>query len=216
MERVAFTCDVEQMFDQFVVEKKHRDFRLLWWSDKGLLGPVPFRMRVHLFGATSPPGCANFGLKQVASDNEAEFGSHVADFLWNDFYVDDGLKSVPSVEDAVRMIKSSQDMCRKGGLCLHKFASNSKEVLSNIPNEDQASGLTKVDILSDTLPLERTLGVLWSIESDTFCFRITLNDKPLTRRVIFSTVSSVYDPLGFISPVILVGKQTFSSWSPFK
>ena len=42
---------------------------------------------------------------------------------------------------------------------------------------------------------------------DPFQFRITLQDKPLTRRGILSTVSSIYDPLGFLAPVVLVGKQ---------
>ena len=45
------------------------------------------------------------------------------------------------------------------------------------------------------------------LESDTFRFRIELRDKPATRRGIVSTISSVYDPLGAVSPVILVGKQ---------
>ncbi len=45
------------------------------------------------------------------------------------------------------------------------------------------------------------------METDTFGFRIELKDKPCTRRGILSTISSVYDPLGIASPVILVGKQ---------
>ena len=40
-----------------------------------------------------------------------------------------------------------------------------------------------------------------------FRFRIVLRDQPLTRRGILSTVSSIYDPLGFVAPVILVGKR---------
>lgn len=45
------------------------------------------------------------------------------------------------------------------------------------------------------------------IESDSFQFRITLNDRPFTRGGVLSTLSSVYDPLGFIAPFILAGKQ---------
>lgn len=79
------------------------------------------RMCVHLFGAASSPGCANFGLKQVADDNEAEFSNAVADFLRRDFYVDDGLKSLPSDLEATDMIHKTKEMCGKGGLHLHKF-----------------------------------------------------------------------------------------------
>ena len=52
-----------------------------------------------------------------------------------------------------------------------------------------------------------SLGTYWCIETDNIGFRIELKDKPLTRRGILSTVSSVYDPLGIVAPVILVGKQ---------
>ncbi|XP_053376824.1 uncharacterized protein LOC128547728 [Mercenaria mercenaria] len=164
-------------------------------------------MCVHLFGASSSPGCANFGLKQVAKDNEDDFGKDVADFLRYNFYVDDGLKSMPSVVDAVRLIERNQAMCKQGGLRLHKFASTSKEVLSHISSQDRANGLTNIDIFNQDLPVERALGVQWCIESDSFQFRIVLSDKPLTRRGILSTVSSIYDPLGFISPITLVGKK---------
>ena len=43
--------------------------------------------------------------------------------------------------------------------------------------------------------------------ADTFQFRIVIQDRPLTRRGILSTVCSVYDPLGFVAPVILMGNQ---------
>ena len=59
----------------------------------------------------------------------------------------------------------------------------------------------------DALPIQQSLGTYWCIESDTLGFRIELKDKPLSLRDIFSTISSVYDPLGTVSPVILTGKQ---------
>ncbi len=59
----------------------------------------------------------------------------------------------------------------------------------------------------DSLPVERVLGVEWSIKSDSFKFKIVLKDRPLTRRGILSTVSSIYDPLGMLSPVVLTAKK---------
>ena len=119
-EPVAFMCDVEQMFHQFRVNTEDRNYlRLLWWQD-GNYGndPIEMRMCVHLFGAASSPGCANFGLKQVANDNEAEFGGSVASFWRHYFYVDDGLKSLPSDSEAIDMICKTKDMCSKG-VCIY-------------------------------------------------------------------------------------------------
>ena len=208
-EQIAIVCDIEQMFLQFRVKSEHRNYlRFLWWDDNDTTkDPCEYRMNVHLFGAASSPGCANFGLKQIANDNEHLYGTEIADFIRKDFYVDDGLKSVSSVDSAVNLIEGSKQLCKEGGLRLHKFCSNSKEVLKQIPTEDRANDVANIDLLVDKLPSTKTLGVQWCIESDTFQFRIVLNNKPLTRRGVLSVLSSVYDPLGFISPVILIGKR---------
>ncbi|KAJ8411167.1 hypothetical protein AAFF_G00171730 [Aldrovandia affinis] len=55
--------------------------------------------------------------------------------------------------------------------------------------------------------MERALGVQWCVASDEFQFRVVIKENPLTRRGVLSTVASVYDPLGFVAPFILVGKQ---------
>lgn len=109
-------------------------------------------MTVHLFGATSSPGCANFTLKRTADDFEELFGSEPATFVKKDFYVDDGLKSVPSAP-----IKSTKSLLAKGGFNLHKFISNSKEVIEAIPKEQRASGIKELDLSRDILPIERAL-----------------------------------------------------------
>ena len=207
-EEIAVTCDVEQMFHNFMVTEEHRDYlRFLWFQEGDMTKPiVTYRMNVHLFGAVSSPGCANFGLRKTAQDGESEFGEDIANFVRNDFYVDDGLKSVKTTGDAINLIMKSQAMCAKAGLRLHKFASNSVEVLEAVPAEDRAKEIKDLDLRHDTLPIQRSLGTYWCIESDTFQFRITLKDKPFTRRGILSTVSSVYDPLGIVCPVILTGK----------
>ena len=209
LERFAFMCDIKEMFHQFKVNLDDRDYlRFLWWTDGNFnQQPSEFRMKVHLFGAASSPGCANFGLRQVASDFATDFGEDVRDFIHQEFYVDDGLKSLPTVQQAVDLISRTKQLCEKGGLHLHKFVSNSREVLKTVPEEDRAKNVREINLLHDDLPLERALGVQWCVESDAFNFRITLQDKPLTRRGILSTVMSIYDPLGLLAPVVLTGKQ---------
>ena len=50
---------------------------------------------------------------------------------------------------------------------------------------------------------ERVLGVLWNVLNDIFGFNITLPDKPVTRSIL-STLSRLYDSLGFAAPVVVL------------
>lgn len=208
-EDVALTCDIEQMFHSFHVTPSHRDFlRFLWFENNDLDGAISeFRMNVHLFGAVSSPAVANYSLHKTAETGRAEFGDKAADFLCRNFYVDDGLTSVPAISEAIELIEDSQALCASAKLRLQKFASNRKDVLEALLKDDRAKDLKDLDLRHDALPVQRSLGTYWCIESDTLGFRIELKDKPLSRRGILSTISSVYDPLGIVSPVILTGKQ---------
>ena len=122
---IAIVCDIEQMFHQFKVNVEHRNYLKFLWFENGDItrDPVECRMSVHLFGAISSPGCANFGLKQLANNYEADFGPEVANFIRRDFYVDDGLKSLPSAAEAIRLIKRTIEMCSNRGIRLHKLLS---------------------------------------------------------------------------------------------
>ena len=64
------------------------------------------------------------------------------------------------------------------------------------------------DLIIDSLPKERTLGIQWNLEHDYLGFCVHLKGTPATRRRILSTVSSIYNPLGFVAPFILPGRKT--------
>ena len=49
----------------------------------------------------------------------------------------------------------------------------------------------------------------WDKQRDTFRVEIPTESQRLTKRNILKTLASIYDPLGFISPVLLIGKTLF-------
>ncbi|KAK7945396.1 hypothetical protein WMY93_001124 [Mugilogobius chulae] len=207
--QVAIMCDVERMFHQFHVAPQDQDYlRFLWWEDGNMEQPPSvFRMKVHLFGAASSPGCANFGLKHLATQGASKFSQAAVKFIQRNFYVDDGLAAVDSEQEAIQLVKEARELCDTGKLHLHKFISNSKEVIDTIPKEECAAGATNLDLALGEPKMERALGVQWCITSDTFSFKVDVKNNPLTRRGVLSTVASIFDPLGFVAPFILVGKR---------
>ncbi len=80
-------------------------------------------------------------------------------------------------------------------------------MIEKIPEDDRSKEVKALDLNLDQLPIERALGVQWTVESDKLGFRIIINDKPLTCRGVLSTISSIYDPLGMVAPVLLPGKR---------
>lgn len=72
--------------------------------------------------------------------------------------------------------------------------------------EDLAKDLKDINLGADPLPLQWSLGLMWNLESDSFGFQVSLKEKPFTKRGILSTVQSLYDPLGFVSPITVQGK----------
>lgn len=209
MEPIALMADIESMFYQVRVPREDSDLlRFMRWPKGNINKDLEeFRMVVHLFGASSSPSCSNFALRKCAEDYRDLFLSRTTETVMNCFYVDDCLTSVPTESDAIQLHEELMEMCAKGGFHLTKWMSNNRKVLSAIPEEERVKEVKDLDLNHDMLPVERVLGVQWCAESDSFKFKVILKDRPFTRRGILSVVSSIYDPLGFLSPVVLVAKK---------
>lgn len=210
---VAFVADIEQMFHSFLVQEQHRDLlRFFWYKNNDPNEELTeYRMKVHVFGNTSSRAVATFCLRKTAEVGEQEFGSDAKDFVYNNFYVDDGLKSVAKPAEAIDLLTCTRAMLARANLCLHKIASSHPEVTHAFPREDQASELRDLDFSLDTVPIQRALGVLWDISADAFTFKVSLEKRPFTRRDVLSVFNTLYDPLGLAAPVIVRGKLLLRS-----
>lgn len=117
-------------------------------------------------------------------------------FVERDFYVDDGLKSLPTVEGAVSLLKRTQSILARSNVRLQEA----------FPSEDYASDLKDLDLETDNLPIQRSLGLNWDLKTDHFVFQVPDAVKPFTRRGVLLTINSLFDPLGFAAPVTIQGK----------
>ena len=52
-----------------------------------------------------------------------------------------------------------RQMCKARRFHLTKFICNDKEVLATIPEEDRRQGVKNQDLITDSLPPERALGI---------------------------------------------------------
>ncbi|KAK0156617.1 hypothetical protein N1851_000048 [Merluccius polli] len=102
-EAVAITADIQQMYHCFLVREEDRNFLRDNNPSKDI---VEYRMRVHVFGNCPSLAVAIYCLRQSVLDADPD----VKQFVNHNFYVDDGLKSFPTVEAAADLLKRTQEV----------------------------------------------------------------------------------------------------------
>ncbi|XP_068204704.1 uncharacterized protein [Palaemon carinicauda] len=204
----AITADVQEMFHQVKVPEEDRDcLRYLWWPEGVTSKELQvFRMTSHVFGARSSPSVVNFCLRKTALDFGSMYNEEASNSIRRNFYVDNLLKAMDDEEECIKLTRDLINLCRDGGFRLNQWTSSSKQILAAIPREERDDSVAVLDLNKDELPTERALGIHWNMSIDVFTFRIVLKDKPFNRRGVLSVVASIYDPLGYLSPVTLIAK----------
>ena len=204
MEDIGISADISSMFYCFHLEPKDRDkTRFFWFKDNDPNNElVEYRARVHLFGNSSSPALAILGLRFAVNNDTTNTPQEVKDFIKNNFYVDDGLKSTKTHQEAVSILSKTIDTLSKYNIRLHKISSNSEEVINAFPSSELSQTPPK---LSGTAT-QPTLGLRWDTVNDYLVIQMNVPEHPLTRRGVLATVNSIFDPLGFVAPVILTGR----------
>ncbi|KAF0296812.1 Protein kinase DC2 [Amphibalanus amphitrite] len=92
---------------------------------------------------------------------ELLLGLAAAATVRDNFYMDDLATSEKDIWAAKEMVSEVSALVSKGGFCLRKWLSNSREVLAGIPTDDRVSSATD---LRGSLPTEKVLGVMtWTL-----------------------------------------------------
>jgi hypothetical protein len=202
----AFCADVEAMYYQVLIPAKERDcLRFLWFDECGDI--AHYRMTRHVFGGVWCASSSAYALRKTLSDCSDVVDPLVKDTIQKSFYVDDCLKSCASEQDAHLIIEGTRSVLSRGGFNLTKFIANEAGLLTLVPQSHWAT--EGKDLGGDCS--SKTLGVKWDVTRDLFYFEADLTNQSceVTKRNILKITSSVFDPLGLISPILLTGKLIF-------
>ena len=203
---VPVTADVEAMFHQIYVSPPDRDaLRFYWWPDGNIdIKPAVYRMAVHLFRAKCSASCAMYCLRETAKQFDKNFDPKVAETILKSFYVDDCLTGADSEETAIDLIKNLRALLALGGFKLTKWFSSSDRVMSSVPEEKKSKAARSN--LPSVARQQRVLKISWNTAADEFFFTADLPNFPITKRGMLAATNSLYDPLGFLAPVVLLAR----------
>ena len=151
------------------------------------------RMTRLTFGVSA--SLATHVLRQLSKDYQAEY-PEASELVLTSFYVDDCLTGANTVQEAVTIRQSLNEMLSKGSMNLRKWRSNSPDLKSTIPEEL----LEKESVKLITAPeaCHKALGVHWDTISDTLHVatpKLQATDSP-TKRQVLSDITRTFDALG--------------------
>ena len=144
-------------------------------------------------------------------------------------YVDDVISGASDVEQAYQLYRDSKEVLGKGGFNLRKFVTNVSRLQQRINDEEGVPDKPNNPVHSsnetftkETLGAvhavhsgeQKILGVRWNPSSDRLCLNLEdiahlVTDLEPTKRHVISLVGRFYDPMGFLSPVVIKFKMLF-------
>ena len=161
-------------------------------------------MNVHLFGKTDSPCCSNWALRKTALNNQQQFNENFVNAVLKMFYMDDYLDSFDDPQTAAKAITDVVALLKLGGFDLAKCISNSRDILKEISPGNVSPKIVNLDL--DKLPIERASSLSWGLNLDMLTFKVGNKNTPETKRGILSMVSSIFNPMGLISLIIVQAK----------
>lgn len=200
----AFTGDVEKMYRQIRIHKSDQHLQHVLWRESSDLPIADYVLLTVTYGTSCAPHLAVRTLKQLAIDHELDFpiASKIAK---EDFYVDDLMTGAYSIKDAMKTRREVSKLLSAGGFKLRKWVSNCSQLLDEIPLQDREIQQPLNIEINNTVT---ALGIIWNPAVDAFTFKLNLPRTPSspTKRNILSDISKLFDPLGWLSPIIIRSK----------
>ena len=178
-----------------------------------------------VFGVRSSPFPLNAVLQHHVKTYQEQDPEFVSKLL-HSFYVDDLVSGCDNTEKALGLYEKAKERMLEGSFKLRKWKTNDEELSKEIQkreSEEKQGKSSQEDIsyaketLGPTKGLggkTKVLGIAWDSQKDELEFNLSKmvsesNKERPTKRGILSTLASLFDPLGLISPIGVTAKVLF-------
>lgn len=193
--KYGITADIEKMYRQIWVHKDHQQYQKIFWRENEKEPLKVYKLKTVTYGHASAPHNAIRTLVQCAIDHEDQFPMG-ARLVRENFYVDDLLTGADSQEEVSYIKKELTNLLKLGGFPITKWKTNGQfqESIEFTDLEEEQS----------------VLGLCWNLATDKLFFKLReqeAEDIIWTKRRILSKIGKMYDPNGYLGPVIIRGKM---------
>lgn len=200
--KYAVIADVVKMFRQVSMDSTQWNLQRIFWRENPNMPLEEFQITVVMYGIASSLYAAVRSMQECAKDNAKNYPEAV-EVILKCFYVDDGTFGADTIADLKMLCQEVEFVLRQGGFELSKWASNSIAVEQRM----QGDANDTVDI-GKTEEEAKILGMRWLKRTDQLTVVVKLKSEPkFTKRAILGEIARLYDPNGYVTPVVVVAKM---------
>lgn len=199
----AFTADIEKMYLHVRLDEKDQVFQKILWREDPEKPIETYCLTTVTFGVNISPFLAVATVQHHVRNEMNEF-PEACKIILNDSYMDDVSSGTDEVEKAILLREQITEILDRAGFPLRKWVSNNKGFLDSIPYEQREKEYKELN----GYKFVSTLGIKWFFEGDKLGFKTNIerNATKLTKRSILSQITTIYDPLGLLSPITIYNK----------
>lgn len=200
----TFNTDIRKMFRNILVNPEQTSLQNILWRDNPGDTIQCLRLDTVTYGLKSSTYLATRCLDELANQHECSLP--MASFiLKNCTYVDDILYSNSNICTLLEAKCQLQQLLKLGSFSTHKWSANNQRTLTDIPSSQQQFDNIELQKENNSI---KALGLMIDTKQDCFTIKAPkqlINNK-ITKRDILSQISKIYDPLGFVSPIVVKAK----------
>lgn len=200
----VMTADISKMYRMIFLKQNQRCLQRIFWRENLKDKLKCFELNTVTYGTASAPYLAVRCLHQLANEN-SDIYPKASESIRTSFYMDDYLEGATSEEELLQLQNDVSIILSSAGFKLRKWLCNQKELCSKFHlNENLDSNIVTIG----ENEANKTLGIYWNASLDTIQFSVAKikDQQSITKRNILSIISQIYDPLGLISPIVIIAK----------
>ena len=190
--RFLLSTDISKAFLRMVLRESDRNFTMFFARENWLDPDSPiciWRFKSVIFGASSSPFMLNCTVADILTSNDFDYLLEV--------FVDNLFVQLGNAVDIMTAAENLITIFNKSSMPLHEFASNCPVANKILDDRGLKTKDSKLKVL----------GMIWDYVNDVMYIKEpNFELDKVTKRSLLSDIAKIYDPMGYLGPIIIRGR----------
>lgn len=204
--KYVFSGDIKKMYRQILINEQDLPYQKIFWRFNPNEPIKEYVLLTVTYGLKSSPFLALRTMLELANEYENDYPL-AAYATRYERYMDDYMTGSESEGQLIELYHQLIAMLKEGRFDLSKWRTNCPRLIGII-NADFSDHI--IELTDEATSI---LGLKWQPSSDCFTFEVSekWEGQKNTKRAVLRAIARIYDPCGFLAPVIILAKS-YMQW----